>query len=232
MVAVPSVDVANPCDYVCLDALDTSWGRIAVGTGWDDDGALSDGYLTAWLVHDGTSARTKLSTLGVPDLGVPHLVPWGNRVAIIATGVVGPMSTWITSDGTGWQGPTTFNLPGESPGHLFLTSWGSQLVILGEQFLDPGYLASVWTSTDGQAWELAPRPPGWDDRRVTGWWEGGDGFVVGIGREVTAESTTEWPWTSADLVHWRPIGSPYPCVWSQQSFDPWECLPTSGRRPT
>lgn len=230
----PTVDVANPCDYICLDTLDTSWGRIAVGTGWDEDAGLFDGYLTAWLVRDGRSVRTKLTTDNVDDVGVPQIVLWGDRAAIIATSACDRCrgSFWITSDGRTWDGPKAFSLPGESPAHLFVTSWGSRLVILGEQVPEDRRFASVWTSTDGETWQLGPRPPEWDDAIVTGWWEGGDGFVVGVGAAEQAGPPTEWPWTSANFVHWRPLGSPYPCTWTVPSFRSQECLPVSGRRPT
>lgn len=239
-VATPTVDVQNPCDYICLATLDTAIGRFAVGTAWDEGARLKDGYLAVWLVRDGTSTRTKLTGEGVGDVGVPVIVRWGNGAAIIATGLGagGALLSWTTADGMTWLGPTAFVLPGDSPIPRLVASWRSHMLILGEQLLGDEqvgyrYLASVWTSVDGAAWKLAPRPDEFDDASVTRWWEGEDGLVVGIAPTTAGVGVPqEQAWTTTDFTNWRPAGSPRPCVWKMLSNPARsECQPLAAATP-
>ena len=109
----PTVDVANPCDDICLDSrhiVGQDRRRHRMGRRMP---VSSRGYLTAWLVRTGGSL-TKLTTGDVDNVGVPQIVI-GDRAAIIATvrdrcrGVLDHLGT--VQD---MEGPKAFSLP--SPG--------------------------------------------------------------------------------------------------------------------
>ncbi len=207
-----STSIDPPCDLFCAAKIDTPSGAIAVGTGWDEGAPLSEGYLAAWVVRDGTTTRAIL-TRDDDNLGVPYLVRWGEGAAVIGTGLGAGagLRVWLTPDGSSWSEAGTASLPGENPIPRLITSWRSRMVILGEQLTGADhYVASVWTSTDGLAWELGPAPKDFDGAGVSRYWEGGDGLVVGVYRGVPGD-LTERLWTSADLVSWRSFGAATPC---------------------
>lgn len=206
-----STSLDPPCDLFCAAKIDTPSGTIAVGTGWDEGAPLSEGYLAAWRVHEGTTTRAILTR--DDGLGVPYLVRWREGAAVITTGLGAgaALRVWITSDGSSWSDAGTAVLPGEDPIPRLMTSWRSRMVILGEQLIGVDhYIASVWTSTDGIAWKLESTPTDFDDAGVSRYWEGGDGLVLGVYRGVPG-NLTEQLWTSADLVSWRSFSPATPC---------------------
>jgi len=215
------------CDYICLAIIDTPSGTIAMGTGWDKDARLDEGYAAAWVVRDGSSTKAVLTR--EEGVVLSFLVPWGDGAVIIAGGLGAGSGylSWITRDGISWEGPTPFRLPGEGASIARLAIvWGARIVITGERLIDDRYFASVWTSTDAVTWQLSASPPEFDDVGFTRVWQGGDGLVVGVALGAPGEPTQEWPWTTADLVRWRPLGSPYPCSWDTGGLHHPECRPS------
>lgn len=222
--SVPAAPVSPSEEWCFLDGcyavIDTPSGTIAIGLGFDEGAMGNEGYHAAWVVRDGKSTKTVLTR--EDDVGLPMLAPWGDGAIIIATreGAGGGGLSWVTRDGKSWKGPTPFRLPGESvfslrPGFV----WDARIVITGEQCVDDRWVSSVWSSTDAVTWNLADSPR--EDADFTGVRPGGDGLVVDL--EVYAlpsgsSAHQQWEWTTADLVHWRPLSSPYPCC---EDFEPW-----------
>jgi len=211
------------CDWRCEATIHTPSGTIAMG-------ASIAGLppLAAWVVRDGVTTKTVLTdSEDVPDL-LRLLAPWGDGAIIVATRNDGGITdtrdgeglSWVTRDGKSWEGPTPFRAPGE--GVFWLRPefvWDARIIITGQQCVDDRWVNSIWTSTDAVTWHLAESPREGAD---FGWVRpGGDGLVVDL--EVYALPSGSsihqaWEWTTADLVHWRPLSSPYPCC---EFFEPW-----------